>query len=266
MAELALLRLKQFLRRNASSLPYLSGDGFASLGRQSKNQVFFCKSEIVEKTLEKLEEIDRPFVLISGNSDREFISDQFILPNNLQRMYLQNSFITQNDLIRTLPIGVENLRHSMNGLPSLLQSNISYEKKVNKILIGPYGRTHPEREALMQIKTSSRLVVQRNRLSPKEFAKQASSFRFVACPRGNGVDTHRLWETLYRGSLPILLRNDWASSLEYLGLPLILVDSWRERDLLNALEQNSGLRPLAPRNLKFLWADAWEELFRRDLI
>ena len=263
---MALLRLKQFLRRNATSLPYLSGDGFASLARESKNQVLFCKSEMVERTLEKLRDVDRPFVLVAGNSDREFILDKFTLPNNLRRMYLQNSFITQNELIRTLPIGVENFKHSMNGLPSLFQPNISYEKKVNKIFIGPFGRTHPEREALMQIRTSSRLVVQSDRLSPKAYAEQASFFRFVACPRGNGVDTHRLWETLYRGSRPILLRNDWASSLEYLGLPLILVDSWSEIDLLNALEQNSGLDSPAPNNLEFLWADAWEKLFRHDLV
>ena len=41
----------------------------------------------------------------------------------------------------------------------------------------------------------------------KEFLKDIRNHEFVLCPRGNGVDTHRLWETLYMGSIPIV-KND----------------------------------------------------------
>jgi hypothetical protein len=60
----------------------------------------------------------------------------------------------------------------------------------------------------------------------RNFLSEIRNHRFVLCPRGNGVDTHRLWETLYMGGIPIVLRNiahsDWAD------LPILFVDSWEE--------------------------------------
>ncbi|NBQ42369.1 MAG: hypothetical protein EBU23_07500, partial [Mycobacteriaceae bacterium] len=40
----------------------------------------------------------------------------------------------------------------------------------------------------------------------RRFLRAVRNHKFVACPRGNGVDTHRTWEALYMGSIPILRR------------------------------------------------------------
>jgi hypothetical protein len=49
---------------------------------------------------------------------------------------------------------------------------------------------------------------------------------FVACPAGRGIDSHRLWEALLLGTIPIVRR----SSLDRLlvDLPVLVVDSWAE--------------------------------------
>jgi hypothetical protein len=60
----------------------------------------------------------------------------------------------------------------------------------------------------------------------KRFLQSARNHSFVLCPRGNGVDTHRLWETLYMGSIPIV-RKDIAHS-DWEDLPILFVDSWDE--------------------------------------
>lgn len=60
----------------------------------------------------------------------------------------------------------------------------------------------------------------------KRFLENARNHSFVLCPRGNGVDTHRLWETLYMGSIPIVIR-DIAHS-DWTDLPILFVDSWEE--------------------------------------
>jgi len=46
----------------------------------------------------------------------------------------------------------------------------------------------------------------------------------VACPAGTGVDTHRFWEALYLGSVPIVLRGQLSSM--YQNLPVIQLNSW----------------------------------------
>jgi hypothetical protein len=59
------------------------------------------------------------------------------------------------------------------------------------------------------------------------FLAQLRAHDFVLCPRGNGVDTHRIWETLYMGGIPIVRRDEsWPSLL--INLPVVFVDNWSE--------------------------------------
>lgn len=60
----------------------------------------------------------------------------------------------------------------------------------------------------------------------KRFLMDIKSSKFVFCPRGNGIDTHRMWETLYMGSIPIV-KIDRAHEL-FTDLPILFVDDWRK--------------------------------------
>lgn len=50
--------------------------------------------------------------------------------------------------------------------------------------------------------------------------------KFVLCPPGNGVDTHRLWETLYMGSIPITTNHKTYETCE--DLPVLFVEKWED--------------------------------------
>jgi len=63
---------------------------------------------------------------------------------------------------------------------------------------------------------------------------------FVLCPRGNGIDTHRLWETLYMGSIPIVIYSDVHKNL--LDLPILFVNNWNEISYDFLLEQLSTIK------------------------
>lgn len=60
----------------------------------------------------------------------------------------------------------------------------------------------------------------------RAFLQDIRSHDFVLCPAGNGVDTHRLWETLYMGSIPIVKRDIAHSG--WTDLPILFVDDWAE--------------------------------------
>ena len=48
----------------------------------------------------------------------------------------------------------------------------------------------------------------------------------VVCPAGNGVDTHRLWETLYSGRIPItVVVGEYKIYELYKQLPIILLNN-----------------------------------------
>jgi hypothetical protein len=59
---------------------------------------------------------------------------------------------------------------------------------------------------------------------------------FVVCPEGNGIDTHRLWETLYMGGVPIVSSNSYMNGL-YRRLPVVVLDDWRQLNEVDFLER-----------------------------
>jgi hypothetical protein len=60
-----------------------------------------------------------------------------------------------------------------------------------------------------------------------QYLKAVNNHDFVLCPRGNGRDTHRLWESLYLGSIPIVKSGDLPRKLLE-KFPVWIVSNWAE--------------------------------------
>lgn len=59
-----------------------------------------------------------------------------------------------------------------------------------------------------------------------------SESKFTICPRGNGIDTFRLWDSLYLGAIPIVVKE--AVFHQYLDdLPILFLDSYEDFAKLN---------------------------------
>ena len=46
-----------------------------------------------------------------------------------------------------------------------------------------------------------------DKLKFHDYIKKLNDYKFVLCPRGKGTDTHRFWEILLVGSVPIVEKN-----------------------------------------------------------
>lgn len=69
--------------------------------------------------------------------------------------------------------------------------------------------------------------VDSTRAGRRRFLQTMRESKFVFCPRGNGLDTCRLWEAMYMGSIPIT-RYDEAGHGDFRDLPILFVKSWEE--------------------------------------
>jgi len=65
------------------------------------------------------------------------------------------------------------------------------------------------------------------RLSFETYMKDLSNSVFCVCPPGNGVDSHRTWEALLLGCIPIVLYYEPIIPL-YENLPVYIVNDWEE--------------------------------------
>jgi hypothetical protein len=130
-----IIRGRQAAYKSKTSSPYLSSDGIAEncgLAIQTENdliefsrltsipQIVFCKSSLVPNLKNNLISSTPKRILVAGNSDHKFHSKVMLPSKVFHNFYLQNSFISDNKNIFTLPIGIENLSIGINGLKKTL--------------------------------------------------------------------------------------------------------------------------------------------------
>lgn len=60
----------------------------------------------------------------------------------------------------------------------------------------------------------------------RKYLENIRDHKFCLCPRGNGVDTHRMLECIYLGSIPICKRSVALEQFE--ELPILFIDDWME--------------------------------------
>lgn len=262
---------------NSNSSPYLSGDSFADLcDYQFKSPRFrkftqqmniedansiFCPSHFLEDFLEIYGNRILGNTLILGNSDRNFYEFEFNLPPSLKSIYIQNLAFSSNRY-QILPIGIENRRLDFNGREENFRSQFIFQSKIDKVLIGPFAQTNPERSFVNEIHSwdLSKIQVNMDRLSPYQYAEMASHYRYVACPQGNGIDTHRFWETLYRGSIPIVKKSLWSDNLIQFSIPFLTVASWSSKDIYDTLAADH-IKHVDPTKIETLWIPFWKNQF-----
>ena len=267
---------KRLLRWQRTSYPYISGDAFSRLADfrfspvswrySDKNkvnisdaQIIFCKGEELDAMLRDVPGI-KAKVIICGNSDYEFHKPPSAIPGSVRALFLQNSFISDNKDIFTLPIGLENMRWGVNGHPKLLKK-ISSTDVEDKILFGPFGKTHQIRNEIFN--NFNQVIGPWDVLPPKritalEYSSIARNYRFIAAVRGNGIDTHRLWESLYRGNIPLVKDDAWSRSLSELELPIIRVRDWSVDAIWKSFASFSR-DSIYPAHVDSLWMPFWEK-------
>ena len=92
--------------------------------------------------------------------------------------------------------------------------------------------THPIRKHLLEtIKDKPFLKLEHMgeflnySLSREEFFSRLGDSKFCICPRGNAFDTFRMWDSMYLGTIPIVVREaEFHRELE--DLPILFLDSY----------------------------------------
>lgn len=263
------VRIKKLIYRKKTSFPYLSGDGFAQLcdavyespiGNKTNLHTaksIFCHSDKLEQFISEYGDSISCHTLLVGNSDRDFYELCIELPSSIKRIFLQNSHISDS-FIKTLPIGLENLRQGKNGLPKYFREDKSVTEKLNAILVGPFSPTHKEREELTSWEKirSSQLHYLSSYIDTPRLAAISYKYKYVACPRGNGTDTHRFWETLYRGSIPVVKESQWSKSISKLGFPIMQLTEWSYDEFLE-FSNFEDYQLFKPNLIASLWLQNW---------
>jgi hypothetical protein len=194
------------------------------------NDIIYTHTFYVKELFKVIEKVDKKLILITHNSDQN-IDDSFMVPDNVVKWYAQNVNV-RNPKIISIPIGLENDRWKpeLHKKEKMIQKYSEKMRMKNLVYMNHNIDTNrsvrlPAYEAFKD-KPWVTTIMRANGDVFDEYLDNMYNHKYMICPAGNGMDTHRTWECLYMGTIPIEIRNINNSFHEY--MPILLVDSWEE--------------------------------------
>jgi len=182
-------------------------------------------------------------IWITGHSDGGVTSNIYEKYKNCNSVWFTVNKECSRPNLFAIPLGITNNCddtpvHRIFGNTDVMLEVMALEKKYKNLVYMNFAiQTYPaERKTVWNMFKDVSWVTVGNAEPTLEgrrkFLEDIRNHRFVLCPRGNGVDTHRLWETLYMGSIPIVKRH--CALEEFTDLPILWIHDWAEitEDLL----------------------------------
>jgi len=210
--------------------------------RRDNNMVFVCGWRNLNERLD----LSCVKTLVTGHSDYDISNQELEILNmtNMTRMFSQNVNIKHPKLF-SLPIGITNKDepnsriHEIIGNTDRIYEISKTPKKIKNlaymnITISNFPR---ERQQINHLYGNKNWVtVGKSDISEKghyNFLSEIYEHKFCFAPRGNGIDTHRLWESLYLRTIPIVKK--CLAMEQFYDLPILFVDDWDNitEDFLN---------------------------------
>ena len=263
---------KDFNKLNLSDINvYDSGDNFVLYKtikfELRENDIIFTTHFFLKDLISKLSKVNKlkNIKLVTHWSDEPIDKKLFELkPSCISEWYGINVNHDHPNLI-PIPLGIAGDFSTKN---LLANDFINFEKrssKENLLYVNFQKNTNNnERTNIAQIFDDKKwALLKEPNLSLNEYKDDLSKSTFVLCPHGNGFDTHRLWETLYAGSIPIVKKHLTFKTLE--NLPVLFVDDFNELDYELLIQANNKIKQKSYDYSK-LKLDYWVSIFNSKKI
>jgi hypothetical protein len=189
--------------------------------------------------------------VVTGMSDYSVTEEMYqALSHVVDTWYTTNK---QTPSVRGFPLGVCELTPLR---PLWKAMNMPKETK-NLVYMNFTMTTNPdERQYVWDTFKDKPWVTAGYPLPQEDFYKELRNHRFCLCPSGNGIDTHRIWESIYVGTIPIVKHNLVHS--DWMELPILFVNDWSEvtPELLESVD-------MSDRSIEKAKLSYWVRLIKR---
>ena len=225
--------------------------------------IVFCNSSYLSlffKYLERLNKITS-ITLITSQSDFSVTKKVFTnKPESVKKWFAVNVAYKDSCLI-PIPLGLANNYSPKNiRINDLVNFKFEEVEKVNKLYVNLRKSTnYKERENIENIfRNKEWVVIKEPNLSIDDYISDLNKYKFILCPWGNGFDTHRIWESLYCGSIPITKSH---VGLSFGNLPIISFENFNNLSIEKLItESNKKDYNFEPLNLKY-----WNQLIKTEI-
>ena len=225
-----------------------------------ENDVIYSHADHVESLFKILGTLKfKNIKIITSQSDRKITKKLFNKkPNCISEWYSINVHFKNKNLI-PIPLGLAPYRNTKSVILNDFYE-LKYDNVKDQLIYANFNINtnyfHRSRASSYYIKNYKKELISQKNYA--EYLKNLKKYKFALCPWGNGIDTHRFWEALYCGVIPITKKHYLYESFS--GLPMVLVKSYK---LLNKIEKNTNYESfdLIKLNMKY-----WIEIIQRTKV
>lgn len=126
-----------------------------------------------------------------------------------------------------IPLGIENRYNAIGHAPQKYfywMKRRAQVQATKKLLVSFTADARKPFRAPALAALNAPWITRKNFASHEAWYTAVQDHKFVACPIGHGYDTHRVWEVLLGGSIPIVESTTMNSMYE--NLPVLIVNEW----------------------------------------
>jgi len=208
--------------------------------------IVFCKTDFIPLLAQHINFINYPFYLVSGRSDytipNTFNSfSHFLLESSKVLKWFAVNCVAHHEKLISIPLGIDfhSIFNDVRKMPKEQESELFEIKKTFKSLTETNAHAVTNFHHAMNSPPLRRMfrAFAYSCLHKKDcitwlplqervdFWRSCNDNMFVICPFGNGPDTHRTYEVLSLGRVPILSSCHFNEEL-FSDLPVVIVESW----------------------------------------
>ena len=186
----------------------------------------YAKRDHARTLFGKLKKKRSKIVLVTSESD-DCVAPGEPLPPQVETWFSSNS---SHPGVQSLPLGLGNSYCNVTAKADLL-ADFSPRPKTSLLYVNFRPETNPSVrlplwEGFGSSSWNGSITRHAGNVSKEDYVSTLASHRFALCPRGNGIDTHRMWEALYLGTIPVVEKNQALASFS--DLPILFVDRLSE--------------------------------------
>jgi len=204
--------------------------GTLNLYEVKDGDIIYTHTFYAKQLFDVIKGLDKKFIVITHNGDNT-VDDSYEVPDNVAKWYAI-MIDTVNPKIVGIPVGVSNDRWFpwLNKKEIILKQWEQPRNYRNLVYMNFDIRTNPAKRTPVYYQFKDKpWVTMKMGINTEDYPNYTDNIynhKFMLCPDGNGLGSHRTWETLYLGSIPIEIKN--KNSRFFDDLPILFVDSWEE--------------------------------------
>lgn len=226
--------------------------------------IFFVKTDYIQEFRQRyLPYINYNFVLITHDADTP-VNEQClpILQNQFLKKWFGMNCHIIHDKLQPIPIGIANECWPHGNKQALLDTTNKIIEKTGLIYSNFDQGTNIDQRHNVNIilKNLPGLYIETNKKRYNEYLETLASYKFVISPPGNSIDCHRIWESIYVGTIPIVLKS--IPMVYFKDCPILFIDKWE--DLYN-IDMESKYATLKQKNRTKAFFNFYRTLIQQTL-